>query len=115
MAIGAGWLAQHFNRPGFELFDYDVYALCSDGDMMEGISGEAASIAGHLRLANLCWIYDSNHITIEGGTELAFTEDVGARFAAYGWAVHQCRRRERCRCTQRRPWTSSVRPGTGRR
>ena len=88
MAIGASWLAQHFNRPGFELFDYDVYALCSDGDMMEGMSGEAASIAGHLRQANLCWIYDSNHITIEGATDLAYSEDVGNRFAAYGWAVH---------------------------
>jgi transketolase len=88
MAIGAGWLASHFNRPGYELFDFDVYALCSDGDMMEGVSGEAASIAGHLRLGNLCWIYDSNHITIEGATDLAFSEDVGARFTAYGWAVH---------------------------
>ena len=88
MAIAGNWLGQHFNRHGFELFDYDVYALCSDGDMMEGISGEAASIAGHLRLANLCWIYDSNHITIEGATDLTFSEDVGSRFAAYGWAVH---------------------------
>ena len=88
MAIAARWLAAHFNRPGFELFDYDVYALCSDGDMMEGVSGEAASIAGHLRLANLCWIYDTNHITIEGETDLAFSEDVGSRFAAYGWTVH---------------------------
>ena len=88
MAIAERWLARRFNRPGFELFDHDVFALCSDGDMMEGVSGEAASIAGHLRLANLCWLYDSNHITIEGGTDLAFDEDVGARFAAYGWAVH---------------------------
>jgi transketolase len=87
MAIAARWLAAHFNRPGFELFTYNVYALCSDGDMMEGVSGEAASLAGHLGLGNLCWIYDNNHITIDGSTELAFTEDVPARFAAYGWDV----------------------------
>ncbi len=89
MAIAGRWLARRFNRPGFDLFTFDTYALCGDGDMMEGLSGEAASIAGHLRLANLCWIYDSNRITIEGGTDLAFDEDVGARFAAYGWAVHR--------------------------
>src|SRR3974390_1007969 len=87
MAIGSKWMAQHFNRPGFELFDYDVYALCGDGCMMEGISGEAASLAGHLRLANLCWIYDSNRITIEGQTDWAFSEDVATRFIAYGWNV----------------------------
>ena len=87
MAIAALWRAAHFNRPHLPLFDYRVYAICSDGDMMEGISSEAASIAGHLRLSNLCWIYDSNHITIEGNTSLAFDEDVGARFAAYGWNV----------------------------
>jgi transketolase len=87
MAIAAQWQAAHFNRPGFDLFDYDVYAIAGDGCMMEGVSGEAASLAGHLRLSNLCWVYDSNGITIEGGTELAFTEDVGARFAAYGWNV----------------------------
>ncbi len=87
MAIARQWLAAHFNRPGFELFDYDVYALAGDGCLMEGISGEAASLAGHLKLANLCWIYDDNKITIEGSTELAFSEDVGARFRAYGWQV----------------------------
>jgi transketolase len=87
MAIAARWLASHFNRPGFELFGYDVYALCGDGCMMEGISGEAASIAGHLELANLCWIYDNNHITIEGNTALAFSEDVATRFIGYGWNV----------------------------
>jgi transketolase len=87
MAIAGKWLATHFNRPGFELFDYDVYALAGDGCMMEGISGEAASLAGHLKLSNLCWIYDSNRITIEGNTALAFTEDVAARFVAYGWNV----------------------------
>src|SRR5215467_6754742 len=76
MAIAAQWQAAHFNRPGFELFDYDVYALAGDGCMMEGISGEAASLAGHLKLANLCWIYDNNHITIEGNTALAFSDDI---------------------------------------
>jgi transketolase len=87
MAIGERWLAKHFNRPGFSVFDYDIYAMCSDGDMMEGVSNEAASLAGHLRLGNLCWIYDDNHITIEGRTELAFNDDVAARFRAYGWNV----------------------------
>jgi transketolase len=87
MAISAKWQAQHFNRPGFELFDYDVYALCGDGCMMEGVSSEAASLAGHLKLSNLCWIYDNNQITIEGGTHLAFSEHVATRFIAYGWNV----------------------------
>ena len=87
MAIAERWLASYFNRPGFELFDYDVYALCGDGCMMEGISGEAASLAGHLKLANLCWIYDNNHITIEGNTALAFSDDVATRFIGYGWNV----------------------------
>ncbi len=87
MAIAGLWQAATYDRPGFELFDYSVYALGGDGCMMEGISGEAASLAGHLKLANLCWIYDNNHITIEGNTALAFSEDVAARFAAYGWNV----------------------------
>ena len=87
MAIAADWLAKHFNRPGFDIFDYDVFALCGDGCMMEGVGSEAASLAGHLRLGNLCWIYDSNHITIEGNTALAFSEDVAARFLGYGWQV----------------------------
>lgn len=87
MAIAGQSMGQHFNRPGFELFNYKVYALCGDGCMMEGISNEAASIAGHLKLANLCWIYDNNHITIEGNTSLAFSDDVGTRFLAYGWNV----------------------------
>jgi transketolase len=87
MASAERWMAAHFNRPGFTMFDYNVYALCGDGDMMEGISGEAASLAGHLKLSNLCWIYDNNHITIEGHTELAFSEDVATRFIAYGWNV----------------------------
>ena len=81
------WLRATYNRPGFDLFDFNVYALCGDGDMMEGISSEAASLAGHLRLSNLCWIYDSNRVTIEGHTDIAFTEDVAARFLAYGWDV----------------------------
>jgi transketolase len=87
MAIGARWMAEHFNRPAFEMIGYDVYALCGDGCMMEGVSGEAASLAGHLRLSNLCWIYDNNRITIEGNTALAFSEDVATRFMAYGWNV----------------------------
>lgn len=87
MAIAERWLAATYNRPGYELFSHNVYALCSDGDMMEGVSNEAASLAGHLKLSNLCWIYDDNHITIEGPTGLTYTEDVAARFAAYGWHV----------------------------
>jgi transketolase len=87
MAVAGLWQAETFNRPGYPLFDYDVYALCGDGDLMEGIGAEAASLAGHLGLANLCWIYDRNKITIEGGTELAFTEDVAARFTGLGWSV----------------------------
>ena len=87
MAIAAKWFASYFNRPGFDLFDYDVYALCGDGCMMEGISGEAASLAGHLKLGNLCWIYDNNHITIEGNTTLAYSDDVATRFMGYGWNV----------------------------
>lgn len=87
MAIAGKWLATYFNRPDFELFNFDVYALTGDGCMMEGVSSEAASLAAHLKLSNLCWIYDSNRITIEGKTDLAFTEDVAARFAAYGWNV----------------------------
>jgi transketolase len=87
MAIAEQWLRATYNRPGFDLLDYNIYALCGDGDMMEGVASEAASIAGHLRLANLCWIYDSNRVTIEGHTDIAFTEDVAARFLAYGWNV----------------------------
>jgi transketolase len=87
MAIGEKWLAAHYNRPDFEIFDYNIYAICGDGCMMEGISSEAASLAGHLGLDNLCWIYDNNHITIEGDTSIAFTEDVATRFLAYGWNV----------------------------
>jgi transketolase len=89
MAAAARWLAARYNRPDLPVFGYDVYTLCGDGDMMEGVSSEAASLAGHLKLANLCWVYDSNRITIEGGTDLAFSEDVAARFRGYGWKVLQ--------------------------
>jgi transketolase len=87
MAIAARWGASYFDRPGFDMFDCDVYALCGDGCMMEGISSEAASLAGHLKLANLCWIYDNNQITIEGNTALAYSDDVATRFSGYGWNV----------------------------
>ena len=90
-AIAERWLAAYFNRPGFELFNYNVWVICGDGDMMEGISSEAASTAGHLKLSNLCWIYDNNHITIEGNTDLAYDENVGSRFLAYGWDVQHVR------------------------
>jgi len=89
MAIASRWLAAHFNRPEATLFDYDTYVLCSDGDLMEGVACEAASLAGHLKLANLCWVYDDNAITIEGDTELAFSEDVGQRFEGLGWRVER--------------------------
>ncbi len=87
MAMAEKWLAENYNTPEHTLFDYNVYAMCSDGDLMEGISCEAASLAGHLKLDNLCWIYDDNHITIEGDTALAFSEDVGERFRGLGWNV----------------------------
>lgn len=87
MAIAERALAARYNRDGFDLFDHDVYVFAGDGDMMEGVSQEAASLAGHLRLSNLCWVFDSNHITIEGKTDLTFTEDTGKRFEAYGWNV----------------------------
>jgi len=87
MAVAQKWLADRYNRPGFEIFNYKIYAVCGDGCMMEGVSSEAASLAGHLGLDNLCWVYDNNHITIEGNTSLAFTEDIAARFLGYGWNV----------------------------
>ena len=87
MAIARKWLADRYNRPGFPIFDYNIYAVCGDGCLMEGVASEAASLAGHLGLDNLCWVYDNNHITIEGQTSLAFTEDVAGRFLAYGWNV----------------------------
>ncbi|HAB18453.1 MAG TPA: transketolase [Verrucomicrobiota bacterium] len=87
MAIAQKWLAARYNKPGFDIFDYHIYAVCGDGCMMEGIASEAASLAAHLGLDNLCWVYDNNHITIEGNTRIAFTEDIAARFLGYGWNV----------------------------
>ena len=89
MAIASKWLAAHFNRPGYELFDYDTYVICGDGDFEEGVSSEAASLAGHQRLDNLCWIYDNNHISIDGRTEITYQDDVAARFMGYGWNVER--------------------------
>jgi transketolase len=87
MAIASRWLGARYNRPGFTIFDFDVYAICSDGDMMEGVASESASLAGHLKLSNLCWLYDNNTVTIEGHTDLAFSEDVETRFKGYHWNV----------------------------
>ena len=87
MAIASKWEAANFNRPGFEIFDFNVYAMCSDGDLMEGIGGEAASLAGHLKLSNLCWIYDHNSITLDGPANWSFSEDVATRFVGYEWNV----------------------------
>src|SRR5256885_1697333 len=89
MAIAQRWLAAHFNRPGHEIVDYRVFAICGDGDLMEGLSQEAASLAGHLALSNLLWIYDNNRITIEGNTALAFSDDVAERFMSYHWNVQR--------------------------
>src|SRR6202012_1989051 len=80
-------LASRYTKPGFDLFDYHIYAICSDGDMMEGVTSEAASLAGHLELGNIIYLYDNNHISIEGSTDITFNEDVSARFRAYGWHV----------------------------
>jgi transketolase len=91
MAIAARWLAARYNRPDFPIFDYKVYVICSDGDLMEGIGSEAASLAGHLRLSNLCWIYDNNTVSIEGHTDLAFSEEVAVRFSGYCWNVLRVR------------------------
>ncbi|MFZ0955439.1 MAG: transketolase [Candidatus Sulfotelmatobacter sp.] len=87
MAIASRWLAAHFNRPGFELFNFDVYAVCGDGDFMEGVASEAASLAGHLKLSNLCWIYDNNRVTLDGPADWSFSEDVASRFLGYGWNI----------------------------
>ena len=91
MAIAAQWLGAHYNRPGFEIFNYNVYAVCGDGDMMEGVGSEAASLAGHLKLRNLCWIYDNNRVSLDGPTSDSFSDDVGQRFRAYGWNVTHVR------------------------
>ncbi|HKV26400.1 MAG TPA: transketolase [Candidatus Acidoferrum sp.] len=87
MAIASHWFAATYNRPGYELFDFNVYALCGDGDLMEGVASEAASLAGHLQLSNLCWIYDNNHVTLDGPADWSFNEDVMTRFLGYGWNV----------------------------
>jgi transketolase len=87
MAIASKWLGANYNKPGFEMFDFNVYAVCGDGDMMEGVCCEAASLAGHLQLSNLCWIYDHNHVTLDGPASSSFSEDVMTRFVAYGWNV----------------------------
>ena len=87
MAIASKWLAENFNRPGFEIFNFNTYSICGDGDLMEGVASEAASLAGHLKLSNLCWIYDNNHVTLDGPAEWSFSEDVMKRFVAYGWNV----------------------------
>ncbi len=112
MAIAAEWLATRYNQGEFTLFDFNVYALAGDGCMMEGISGEAASLAGHLGLSNLCWIYDSNRVTIEGHTDIAFTEDVAARFLAYDgtsppWRTPTTSMRSPGACTSSDPSTSA--------
>jgi transketolase len=87
MAIAGKWLAENFNRPGFDIFNFNVYAICGDGDLMEGVASEAASLAGHLKLSNLCWMYDNNHVTLDGPAEWSFSEDVMTRFKGYGWNV----------------------------
>jgi transketolase len=87
MAIASKWLGENFNRPGFEIFDFNVYTVCGDGDLMEGVASEAASLAGHLKLSNLCWIYDNNRVTLDGPEEWSFSEDVMTRFVGYGWNV----------------------------
>ena len=87
MAIAGKWLAENYNRPGFEIFNFNVFGLCGDGDIMEGVTGEAASLAGHLKLSNLCWIYDNNRVTLDGPAEWSFSEDVMTRFVGYGWNV----------------------------
>jgi transketolase len=87
MAIASKWLGANYNKPGFEMFDFNVYAMCGDGDMMEGVGCEAASLAGHLKLSNLCWIYDHNHVTLDGPASYSFSEDVMTRFVGYGWNV----------------------------
>src|SRR5262245_41096143 len=89
MAVASKWLAARYNAPGFEIFDFDVYTVCGDGDLEEGVSNEAASLAGHQQLDNLCWIYDNNHISIDGPPELTYTDDVASRFAGYGCKVRR--------------------------
>ena len=114
MAIAGKWLAAHFNQPGFEIFNYNVYAVCGDGDMMEGVASEAASLAGHLKLSNLCWIYDENHVTLDGPANVSFTEDVGERFLkATAGMFCTSPTPTICRCWRRHS-TASCKPTTGR-
>jgi len=87
MAMASRWLGEHFNRPGFDLFNFNVYAICGDGDFMEGVASEAASLAGHLKLSNLCWIYDNNRVTLDGPADWSFSENVASRFLGYGWNI----------------------------
>src|SRR5215467_13716056 len=87
MAIASKWLGENYTKPGFEIFDFNVYAVCGDGDLMEGVASEAASLAGHLKLSNLCWIYDHNRVTLDGPASWSFSEDVMTRFVGYGWNV----------------------------
>src|ERR1700685_4585555 len=87
MAIASKWLAANFNKPSFDIFDFNVYAVCGDGDIMEGVCSEAASLAGHLKLSNLCWVYDNNRVTLDGPADWSFNEDVATRFLGYGWSV----------------------------
>jgi transketolase len=87
MAIASKWLGENYNRPGLEIFNFNVYTVCGDGDLMEGVACEAASLAGHLKLSNLCWIYDNNRVTLDGPAEWSFSEDVMTRFVGYGWSV----------------------------
>ena len=115
MAIASRWLAARYNKPGFELFNFNVWTQCSDGDLMEGVSNEAASIAGHLKLSNLCWIYDDNHITIEGKTDLAFDEDVATRFRGSRLACAGRAGCERPRRARTRPTRVSFRTKAARR
>ena len=91
MAMAGKWLAANFNKPGFTIFDYNVFAICGDGDMMEGVCCEAASLAGHLKLGNLCWIYDNNRVTLDGPASWSFSEDALTRFKGYGWNVTEGR------------------------
>src|SRR5271155_2928655 len=87
MAIASKWVGANYNKPGFDIFDFKVYAVCGDGDLMEGVASEAASLAGHLKLSNLCWVYDNNHVTLDGPADWSFNEDVMLRFLGYGWNV----------------------------
>ena len=114
MAIARKWLADRYNRPGFELFDYNIYAVCGDGCLMEGVASEAASLAGHLGLDNLCWIYDNNHITIEGSTELAFTRGRGDPLLELRLERAAGRRRQRLRADRETRSQSFARPRAGR-